>query len=71
VPGIVHRDLKPGDVMLTKAGAKLLDVGTDRKQRAWCYFDLARTVAFSRAPSEQVGESYESAIDLHPEETIF
>ena len=25
--GIVHRDLKPGNVMLTKAGAKLLDFG--------------------------------------------
>jgi tRNA A-37 threonylcarbamoyl transferase component Bud32 len=24
--GIVHRDLKPGNMMLTKAGAKLLDV---------------------------------------------
>src|SRR6185436_1724617 len=25
--GIVHRDLKPANVMLTKAGAKLLDFG--------------------------------------------
>src|SRR5262245_53578776 len=25
--GIVHRDLKPGNVMLTKAGAKLVDFG--------------------------------------------
>jgi serine/threonine protein kinase len=25
--GIVHRDLKPGTIMLTKAGAKLLDFG--------------------------------------------
>src|SRR6266850_6202164 len=25
--GIVHRDLKPGNVMLTRAGAKLLDFG--------------------------------------------
>ena len=25
--GIVHRDLKPGNIMLTKAGAQLLDFG--------------------------------------------
>ena len=25
--GIVHRDLKPGNIMLTKAGARLLDFG--------------------------------------------
>ena len=25
--GIVHRDLKPGNIMLTKAGSKLLDFG--------------------------------------------
>jgi Tol biopolymer transport system component len=29
--GIVHRDLKPGNIMLTKAGPKLLDFGLARK----------------------------------------
>src|SRR5688572_29944790 len=41
--GIVHRDLKPGNVMLTRAGARLLDFG------------LARTVTSARADGVTVG----------------
>ena len=39
--GIVHRDLKPGNAMLTPAGAKLLDFGLAKFERAKGNLDLS------------------------------
>jgi serine/threonine protein kinase/Tol biopolymer transport system component len=41
--GIVHRDLKPGNVMLTKAGVKLLDFGLAKLTKAGAPTGLADT----------------------------
>jgi Tol biopolymer transport system component len=43
--GIVHRDLKPGNVMLTRAGARLLDFGLARTVSSATGADPAATVA--------------------------
>ena len=52
--GITHRDLKPGNIMLTKAGAKLLDFG----------------LAKLRQPGPSDGEAYSAATTLDEPLTV-
>jgi serine/threonine-protein kinase len=49
--GIVHRDLKPGNIMLTKAGAKLLDFGLAKLRKP----GTVGTEGFSAATTTQSG----------------
>jgi serine/threonine protein kinase len=57
--GIVHRDLKPGNVMLTRAGTKLLDFGLARHHEGGppttAAEDVTATLATEAQPLTHVG----------------
>ena len=55
--GITHRDLKPGNVMLTKAGTKLLDFGLAKLKQPG-----AAAAGLSALPTQSAGLTQEGAI---------
>jgi serine/threonine protein kinase len=52
--GVVHRDLKPGNIMLTKAGAKLMDFG------------LAKASMPESRPASGLSKTFSSPVLSHP-----
>jgi len=64
--GIVHRDLKPGNVMLTKAGAKLLDFGLARLTQGSGATGDSRTVTDETIPKGTVPYMAPEHIPLAP-----
>ncbi|HXZ32870.1 MAG TPA: protein kinase [Terriglobales bacterium] len=49
--GIVHRDLKPGNIMLTKAGSKLMDFGLAKSTAAAIHAPASGGPLLSAAPT--------------------
>jgi serine/threonine protein kinase len=67
VKGIVHRDLKPGNIMLTKAGVKVLDFGlakTESDQRITRSHVVLGTPAYM-APEQRQGRNADARTDIY------
>jgi ATP-dependent DNA helicase RecG len=43
----------------------------DSTRKAWCWFDLARTLVWLRVPTSEVDHAYRRAIALKPDENRF
>ena len=69
-----HRDI-PTKKRLNRQAAELLrraiQLTDDRVRKAWCWFDLAGTLAWLREPKADVEHAYLQAISLREDEPIF
>jgi serine/threonine protein kinase len=66
--GIIHRDLKPGNVMLTPAGAKVLDFGLARLRAANAAPDASAAATRSLEPLTDAGTRLGTIPHMAPEQ---
>jgi len=50
---------------------RAINLFEDERQKAWCWFHLAKTLQFNRSPIGVVDEAYNEAIRLQPDEKSF
>jgi ATP-dependent DNA helicase RecG len=64
----VRKRLNQEAVELLRRAIQLTD---DHVRRAWCWFDLARNLAWLRAPETEILQAYTKALELLPDEQRF
>ena len=50
---------------------RTIQITTDSTRKAWCWYELARTLRWLRAPNTEVEHAYLNAVALRPEEQRF
>lgn len=50
---------------------RAINLHTETKQKAWCWYHLAKTLQFQRSSTGSVDEAFRNAIQLQPSEQLF
>jgi len=50
---------------------RAIQLATDPVREAWCWFDLARTLAWLREPAAEIETAFLKALSLKPDEARF